>query len=234
MSKPHLLLVPGLTCTAALWAPQVAAFSSHATISIGDHTTADTMAGIARVILAAAPPRFALAGLSMGGYIAFEIMRQAPDRVTHLALLDTGAKPFNQAQAPQRQALVELANTVGMEATIAKLLPVFVHPSRLGDEPLVAVVKQMARDTGAATFARQQTAIMSRPDSRPTLADIRCPTLVLTGAQDLLTPVTEHREIAAGIAGARLEIIADCGHLSTLERPAAVNAAMARWLGVPV
>lgn len=232
MTKPHLILIPGLTCTAALWAPQVAALGNDATISIGDHSSADSMPGIARAILAVAPQHFALAGLSMGGYIAFEIIRQAPERVTHLALLDTSAKPFDHTQAPQRHALVALANKVGMEAAITKLLPFFLHPARLVDDDIVGVVKQMARDTGAATFARQQQALMSRPDSRPTLAAIRCPTLVLVGKQDLLTPVAEHREIAAGVAHAQIEIIPECGHLSTLERPAAVNAALARWLGV--
>lgn len=230
MTMPHLILIPGLTCTAALWAPQVAALREHVTITIGDHSSAGTMAGIARAILASAPANFALAGLSMGGYIAFEIMRQAPERVTRLALLDTSAKPFDQTQAPQRHALVALARKIGMEGALAKLLPVFIHPARLTDTTLVGVVTQMARDTGVDTFARQQQALMSRPDSRPILATIRCPTLVLTGAQDLLTPVTEHEEIAAGIAGAQLEVLPDCGHLSTLERPEAVNAAMQRWL----
>ena len=230
MTKPHLILIPGLTCTAELWAPQVEALREHATISIGDHSSADSMAGIARAILASAPPRFALAGLSMGGYIAFEIVRQAPERVTHLALLDTSAKPFDQSQAPPRHAMISLAHKVGMEAVIARLMPVFIHLDRLDEVPLTDVVKRMARDTGAETFARQQQAVMSRSDSRPSLTTIRCPTLVLTGAQDLLTPVAEHQEIADGIAGARLEVIPDCGHLSTLERPDAVNAAMLHWI----
>jgi pimeloyl-ACP methyl ester carboxylesterase len=229
MSQP-LILVPGLTCTAALWAPQIAALAKHATVSVADHSSHDTMAGIARLILAHAPQRFALAGLSMGGYIAFEIMRQAPDRVTRLALLDTSAKPFDQTQTPGRQALVALARSEGMEAALRKLLPVFLHPAHLKDEALVATVLEMGRDTGPDTFERQQAALMSRPDSRPTLATIRCPTLVLTGAQDLLTPVAEHEAIATGIAGSKLVIIPDCGHLSTLEKPEAVNHALAAWL----
>ncbi len=225
-----LVLVPGLLCTAALWAPQVAALGHLATISVADHTRDDTLAAIARRILAEAPARFALAGLSMGGYIAFEIMRQAPQRVTHLALLDTSAKPFDQTQAPARHALVALAHAEGMEAAVRKLMPVFLHPDHLADSALVDIVLNMARETGAATFARQQAAIMARPDSRPTLAAIQCPTLVLTGAQDVLTPVADHEAIAAGIAGAKLEIVPQCGHLSTLERPTAVTAAMAAWL----
>ena len=226
----HLVLVPGLTCTADLWGPQIAALGGVADITVADHTTADTMQVIARDILAKAPEKFALAGLSMGGYIAFEIMRQAPRRVTRLALLDTSAKPFDQTQAAGRHALVALARAKGMDAAIEKLLPVFIHPVRMTDTALVETIRQMGRDTGVDTFARQQTALMSRPDCRPTLADIRCPTLVLTGAQDLLTPVAEHELIAAGIAGARLVILPECGHLTTLEKPDAVTAAMRAWL----
>ncbi len=225
-----LILVPGLTCTAALWAPQIAALGPHATITVADHSGHDTMAAIARQILSTAPAQFALAGLSMGGYIAFEIMRQAPERVTRLALLDTSAKPFDPSQAPARDALIAHARAEGMEAAVSKLMPVFLHPVHIKDAALVATVLKMGRDTGPDTFALQQAAIMARPDSRPTLAAIRCPTLVLTGAQDLLTPVAEHELIAAGIAGSRLEIIADCGHLSTLEKPDAVNRAMSTWL----
>lgn len=227
----HLVLVPGLTCTAALWAAQISALGPLASVSVADHTSDATMAGIARNILAKAPPRFALAGLSMGGYIAFEIMRQAPERVTRLALLDTSANPFDPSQAPAREALIGLARAKGMDAALRRLLPAFLHPSRLEDAALVETVLQMGRDTGPDTFARQQAAIMSRPDSRPTLKTIACPTLVLTGAQDLLTPVADHQAIAAGIAGSTLEIIPDCGHLTTLEKPDAVNAAMLAWLG---
>jgi pimeloyl-ACP methyl ester carboxylesterase len=229
MRQP-LVLVPGLTCTAALWAPQVTALAAHATPTIADHTGHASMSGIAAQILSKAPPRFALAGLSMGGYIAFEIVRQAPERVTRLALLDTSAKPFDQTQAPGRHALVALARAEGMDVALRKLLPVFLHPDHQKDDALVATVLKMGRDTGPDTFERQQTALMSRPDSRPTLARIRCPTLVLTGAQDLLTPVAEHELMASAIPGATLEIVADCGHLSTLEKPSAVNAALAAWL----
>jgi pimeloyl-ACP methyl ester carboxylesterase len=230
----NLLLIPGLTCTAALWVPQISGLAQQADITIADHSRHASMQAIAASILADAPPRFALAGLSMGGYIAFEIMRQAPERVTRLALLDTGAKPFDASQTAARQALIDLANRDGMAAVLEKLTPIFIHPDRLGDTTLRATITQMGRDTGATVFARQQAAIMSRPDSRPTLPQIRCPTLVLVGQQDLLTPVAEHELIAAGIPGAKLTIISDCGHLSTLEQPAAVNAALLAWLASPL
>lgn len=225
-----LVLVPGLTCTRALWAGQIGALADVARVTIADHTQHDTIAGIAAGLLAAAPPRFALAGLSMGGYIAFEVMRQAPSRVTRLALLDTSAKPFNPAATVQREAIIAKAHRTGMDAALGELMPVFIHPMRFGDTALVDAVVQMGRDTGPVVFERQQRALMARADSRPTLAAIRCPTLVLTGAQDLLTPVSEHEEIAAGIAGARLMIVPECGHLSTMERPATVTAAMRDWL----
>jgi pimeloyl-ACP methyl ester carboxylesterase len=229
MRQP-LILVPGLTCTAALWAPQVAGLADVADIAIADHTTADTMAGIASAILAKAPAQFALAGLSMGGYIAFEMLRQAPARITRLALLDTSAKPFDAAHALARQALIAKARTEGMAPVMRELLPMFLHPARLAEPNLVDTVVQMGRDTGPDVFARQQAALMGRPDSQPTLAAIRCPTLALTGAQDLLTPPAEHLAIAEAVPGCVLEIIPDCGHLSTLERPEAVNAVLRRWL----
>lgn len=225
-----LVLVPGLVCTAALWAPQVEALQSIARITIADHTQHETVTGIAAAILAKAPPRFALAGLSLGGYIAFEIMRQAPERVTKLALLDTSAKPFDPAQTPQRMALIELARSEGLGPVAERLTPFFIHPQSLTDEAMIATVRQMAIDTGFDAFVRQQKTIMSRPDSRPTLAAIRVPTLALVGRQDALTPVAEHEIIASGIAGCRLVIVEDCGHLATLERPAAVNAALQSWL----
>jgi pimeloyl-ACP methyl ester carboxylesterase len=166
----------------------------------------------------------------MGGYIAYEIVRQAPERVTRLALLDTGAR----ADAPERRArrleLIALAEREGAGAAQDALMASLIHKDRLADKPLVDTVRQMAVDTGAAAFERQQAAIMGRPDNRPLLASIRCPTLVLVGREDVLTPVAMAREIAAAIPGAKLKIVPNCGHLSTMERPAAVNRAMREWL----
>jgi pimeloyl-ACP methyl ester carboxylesterase len=229
-AKAKLVLVPGLLCTKALWEPQIAALSDIADIAVANHRRHRTMRGIARSILAVAPRRFALAGLSMGGYIAYEIVRQAPERVTRLALLDTGSR----ADAPERRArrleLIALAEREGAGAAQDALMPSLIHKDRLAEKPLVDVVRQMAVDTGVAAFRRQQAAIMGRPDNRPLLASIRCPTLVIVGREDALTPVAMAREIAAGIPGARLTIVPDCGHLSTLERPKAVNRALRQWL----
>jgi pimeloyl-ACP methyl ester carboxylesterase len=190
------------------------------------------MAGIARSILAAAPERFALAGLSMGGYIAYEMVRQAPERVERLALLDTGYRADALERIAARRDLIAKAEQGG-GARLAQelLLPVLIHKARLDDTALVDIVLQMAVDTGLEAFKRQEAAIIGRPDNSPLLPTIRCPTLVLVGREDALTPVAQHREIADAIPGARLEIVPDCGHLSTLEQPEAVSRALRGWLG---
>jgi pimeloyl-ACP methyl ester carboxylesterase len=197
---------------------------------VADHTRDDSIAMIAGRILAAAPPRFALAGLSLGGYIAFEITRQAPQRVVKLALLDTAARPETPQQTEGRRPRIELAKNGRFAEVADGQFPQFVHRSRHGDEALKSLVRTMAEETGPEAFLRQMQAIMGRADSRPGLAAIACPTLVLVGDGDELTPPTLAREIAAGIPGARLAVIADCGHLSTLERPQAVTKALIEWM----
>jgi pimeloyl-ACP methyl ester carboxylesterase len=229
-AKPNLLLIPGLLCSPALWAEQVRALNDIADIGVADHTRHASLPEIAEAILAEAPPRFALAGLSMGGYIAYEIIRRAADRVTRLALLDTGARADAPERRPQRLRLIALAEQEGAVRAQQELLPLLIHTDRLRDKPLVDTVLQMAADTGLAAFKRQQTAIMARPDNRALLPSISCPTLVLVGRQDALTPPSLAEEIAAGIPGARLEIIPECGHLSSLEQPEAVNRALRSWL----
>jgi len=225
-----LVLVPGLTCSARLWAPQIEALWPFGPVMVADHRRDASMDGIAKRILSSAPPRFALAGLSMGGYIALEVVRQAPERVARLALLDTSARADSPEQAQKRRDFIDLAERGRFLGVTDALLPLLLHPSHLGDASLVATVKAMAKTVGKEAFIRQERAIMGRPDSRPLLAQIRCPTLVACGRQDALTPLDRHEEIAAAVPGARLEVIADCGHLSTLEQPQAVNAALARWL----
>ncbi|HEX3936437.1 MAG TPA: alpha/beta fold hydrolase [Xanthobacteraceae bacterium] len=225
-----VVLVPGLTCTARLYAEQIPALWQFGPVTVADHRRDDSMAAIARRILAAAPPRFALAGLSMGGYIAFEIMRQEPKRVVKLALLDTGARPDSPEQIERRRVLMALAKAGRYAEIPEQAFPVYVHRNRRDDAALKEVVCEMAEATGAEAYLRQQQAILSRPDSRPGLGAISCPTLVLVGEGDEATPPELAREIAAGIAGSRLVLIADSGHLSTLERPAAVTQALSEWL----
>lgn len=225
-----IVLVPGLTCTARLYAEQIPSLWQFGPVMIADHRRDDSMAAIARRILAAAPPRFALAGLSMGGYIAFEIMRQAAARVAKLALLDTGSRADTAEQTERRQVLMALAKEGRFAEIPEQAFPVYVHRNRHGDAALKQVVREMAEATGVEAYLRQQQAILSRPDSRGGLGAISCPTLVLVGEGDEATPPDLAREIAAGIPGSRLVTIPDSGHLSTLEQPEAVNRALLEWI----
>ena len=230
MNSLPTLLIPGLAVSARLYAHQIPALWRFGPVMVADHTRQSSMAELARDILADAPPRFALAGLSMGGYIAFEIVRQAPGRVVKLALLDTSARPDTPEQSEGRRARIAMAQAGDFAAIPALMFPGLVHARRREDAVLKAIVEEMAAETGAEGFIRQQTANMGRPDSRPGLTAIQCPTLVLVGDGDELTPPALAREIAEGIPGARLEIVPDCGHLSTLERPEAVTQKLAGWL----
>ncbi len=231
MKEFQLVLIPGLLCDAQLWQSQIEDLAEVADVWIADHTRSDTMAAVARDVLADAPfSDFALAGLSMGGYIALEIMRQAPQRVLRLALLDTAAAAELPEQTRRRMEFLDLAERGEFHRVIETLLPLSIHASRLDEQRLTGVIKSMAENVGREAFARQEKAIMSRSDSLGLLAAIRCPTLVLCGRQDMLTPLARHEELAAGIRGAHLEVIEACGHLTTLEKPAEVNAALRRWL----
>jgi pimeloyl-ACP methyl ester carboxylesterase len=224
------ILIPGLLCTPRLYADQIPALWRFGAVTIADHRHDDSMDGIAARILKAAPPRFALAGLSMGGYIAYAVLRAAPERVARLALIDTSARADLPEQSERRKAQIALAQSGKLDEVVEAMLPLFLPANRLNDAALVATVRQMARETGADAFVRQQRAIMGRPDSRPDLPAIRCPTLVIVGEHDALTPPKVAREIAEGIAGSKLLVVPDCGHLSTLERPEAVTRALVEWM----
>jgi len=225
-----IVLVPGLNCSARLCAEQIPALWRFGPVTVADQRRDESIAGIARRILAAAPPRFALAGLSMGGYIAFEIMRQAPHRVFKLALLDTGAGPETAEQTERRRHRIALTKAGRFAEAVDMHFPVVVHRDRHGDAALKRLVRAMAEEIGPEAFLRQQQAIIDRPDSRPGLAAIACPTLMLVGDGDVLTPPAQAQEIVAGIPGARLVIVPECGHLSTLERPQAVTQALVEWM----
>jgi pimeloyl-ACP methyl ester carboxylesterase len=232
VAKEPLILVPGVLCDEDLYRDQVPALAPYADVTITvEHTRHDTLAGIARAILDAAPPRFALCGLSMGGIIAFEIMRQQPGRVSRLALLDTNARDILADERKVREGRMRLVANGHVDVMIGLQLSRFIPLTRLGDEALVDRVLKMVRRVGAATYLRQERALLQRVDSRPSLGAIACPTLVLCGREDSATPLAMSQEIAAAIPGATLEIVEDCGHLSTMERPEAVNAALLRWLG---
>lgn len=230
MAKPSLVLLPGLLCDAALWQAQVDRFSDRFEVTVADLTRDDGLRGMAGRVLASAPQKFALAALSMGGYVAQEILREAPGRVSRVALLDTSARPDSPEQVERREALIKLAQTGKFKGVTPRLLPLLIHGDRLGDRTLTGTVMAMAERVGQAAFVRQQRAILKRPDGRPALAKVKCPTLVVCGREDAVTPLAFSEEIAAGIKGAELMVIENCGHLSALEDPDAVNAAFEGWL----
>jgi pimeloyl-ACP methyl ester carboxylesterase len=230
-ARPSLVLLPGLLCDQRLFAAQVAALAGLAEVWVADLTRHDSLAAMADEVLRDAPAGpFAVAGLSMGGYLAFEILRRAPERAARLAVLDTSARADTEEQSARRRGLLELAAKGQFKGVTPRLLPMLIHPDRMADDELKETVVAMADAVGQEAFARQQRAIMGRPDSRGDLAGVRCPTLVLCGREDALTPPALAEEIAAGIPGADLVVLGRCGHLSALERPAAVTAALRGWL----
>jgi pimeloyl-ACP methyl ester carboxylesterase len=225
-----IVLVPGLNCSPPLYAPQMSALWRFGPVTVATHTHDDSMAAIGARILRDAPQRFALAGLSMGGYIALEVMRQAAGRVAKLALLDTGPRDDPPQMQAKRRTNIALAEAGRFDEIIDAQFPLYVHPARANDAALKAIYLAMCHDVGAQAYVRQQKAIMTRADSRPLLPSIRCPTLVLVGAQDEATPPALSEEMVASIPGARLVTVAGCGHLSTLERPEAVTQALVEWM----
>ncbi len=225
-----ILLIPGVVCSPRIFAPVVPALWRFGPVAVANHIRDDNMGAMARRILAEAPPRFALAGHSMGGYIAFEIMRQAPERVAKLALMNTQARPDTPEATSRRRSLIERARGGDYRGVVDELFPVFVHPSRHGDAGLRQIVNDMGEDVGPEAYIRQQIAVISRPDSRQTLAWIKCPTLVLTCDTDNTVPNTLSDEIANGIPGAKLVILPNCGHLPQLEQPQATADALVEWV----
>jgi len=220
------LLVSGLVSSPRIYAPVVPDLWRFGPVTIANHIRDDNMALIARRILAEASPRFALAGHSMGSYIAFEIMRQAPERVAKLALINTQARPDTPEATARRRGMMARASGGEYRAVLDELFPGFVHPSRCEDASLRQLVYDMGEDVGVEAFVRRQTAVISRPDSRPILAAIKCPTLVLSGDQDNTIPNSLSVEMANYIHNAKLVILPNCGHLPQPERPKATAEAL--------
>jgi pimeloyl-ACP methyl ester carboxylesterase len=233
-SRQTLLLLPGLLCDERLWRDAIAPLHDIADPVVADLTRDDTVGAMAERALAALPEGpFALAALSMGGYVAFELLRRAaPGRVTRLALLDTSARPDTAEQARRRRGLMSLTRSGQFRGVTPRLLPQLLHPSRLGT-PLAGEVMEMAERVGRDAFLRQQAAILARPDLRPDLPALDLPALVAVGAEDALTPPELAEEMAALIPGARLHRFPGCGHLPPMEDPPAATALLRDWLGWP-
>ncbi|MDA0702703.1 MAG: alpha/beta fold hydrolase [Proteobacteria bacterium] len=231
MPDRNLLLIPGTLCDAELWRHQIDHLGDVAKVHVGRHSLDDTAEAIAHRLLDEMPPGpFAMAGLSMGGYLALTVMRIAPERVSRLCLLDTSARADTPDQAKRRADLVALAQKGDFQGSTQRMLPVFIHPDRLDEEPLRSNVMAMNKRVGLEAYLRQQSANASRIDERPYLAEIRCPTLVICGRQDVLLPPEHSEELAAGIPGATLVYIEGCAHLPTMERPQATTALLRYWL----
>lgn len=230
-----LILLPGLMCDATVWRPQLDGLADIATMQVPDYGDRDSLGAMAEQVLAEAPPRFALAGHSMGGRVALEVLRRAPGRVTRLALLDTGhhARPEGSAgetEAQGRHRLLAIAREQGVAAMARDWVQGMVHPRRLGDAALIDAIVAMFARKSAALFAAQIRALLARPEAEGVLAACRLPTLLLAGREDGWSPPERHAEMAALVPGSELAVIDDCGHMSTMEQPAAVNAALRRWL----
>jgi pimeloyl-ACP methyl ester carboxylesterase len=213
-----------------LYAAQVAALGGEFDCSVFVFRAHDSMAGMAEQLLDNAPERFTLIGLSLGGYVAFEVIRQQRQRIERLALIDTTAVADHPARAAGRLADIAKVRDGGIDALIPELPSRWLLPAHVQRADLVALMGDMARSVGAAGQFNQQTAMLHRPDSHADLATLRVPVLVMCGREDPVTPVADHEAMAACVPGSRLEIVAQCGHLSTIEQPQAVNRVLIDWL----
>lgn len=235
MTDAALILVPGLLCNEYVWRPQIRELSRMAAITVPDHGMLDSLGGMAEAIIQKAPPRFAIAGHSMGGRVAMEVVRRVPERVLGVALLDSGTHPLRSGEAGEREAggrhmLLAQARSEGMRPMSWSWLQNMVHPSRLSDRALTEGILDMMCTKTPDIFAAQINALLTRPDATPVLAMLRGPTLVLCGNEDLWATPQQHRDIAAQVPDSRLVIVPECGHMSTLERPGEVVQAMREWL----
>ena len=230
MPRATLVLLPGLINTRRVFAHQIEALADIADCIVPELWHHETISEMADATLALAPPTFALGGFSMGGYVAFEIMRRAAERVQKLALIDTQAAPDSAESTARRRSLLEQTKIGRFHGVQRSLLPQLVHPSHVDNAAISQPIFDMAQEIGAEGFVNEQRAIMGRADSRHLLVDIDLPTVVIVGRQDQVTPLQRSEEMAADIATSRLVVLEECGHMSPLEKPAEVAAALRRWL----
>ncbi|OUR77075.1 hypothetical protein A9Q83_12725 [Alphaproteobacteria bacterium 46_93_T64] len=229
--KTPLVMVPGLLCTAELWRDQLQALDDVADMTVPIFHQHDNVEDIATEILKNSPEKFALCGLSMGGYIVLEIVLRAPERVSHLALLDTRADADSPIDKKKRQDFIRLVEKgTTFKGVTQSLLPMLIHPDRFRDDDLTSRIFQMARDVGREGFIRQETAIMNRQDRNDELGKIDCPTIVISGNEDALIPAPHQEGMAKLIPDAEFHIISECGHLPSMERPFETNTLLRDWL----
>ena len=229
-SAATLVLVPGLMCDSAVWEPVRAPLEVLANLYVADYGDCDSLPAMARSVLEAAPERFALAGHSMGGRVALEVVNLAPDRVIALALLDTGVESLPPGEAGAREtahrmALLDRARLAGTRAMAELWVQGMVHPRRLDDAPFIEAILAMFGRKDPERFAAQVRALLARPDRTSLLPTIRSPTLVLCGAEDSWAPAAIHQSMSQAIPGSRLTIVPDCGHMAPMEQPGSVGNA---------
>ena len=228
--RPTLVFACAHLCDERLYAAQTAALNDSHGCRVLVFREQDTLGAMAEALLAAVPPRFTLVGLSLGGYVAFEVIRRALPRIERLVLMDTTAAADTEKKRTGRLADIALVQSQGLEALIPELPKRFLLPAHQQDPALAGLVGDMARAVGADAQRRQQQAMLGRPDSGADLERVRVPTLVLCGRQDSVTPLADHEAMAARVPDATLAVIEDSGHLSTIEQPAAVTQVLRDWL----
>lgn len=232
MTEP-LVLVPGLGSDGAVWRRTIAALAHEVECSVGDTLSDDSLPGMAARVLEAAPERFALAGVSMGGMVALEIMRAAPDRVTRLALADTNARPDTPEQAAYRRGVNQAMLATEHLARLS-LPAIRAMVGRDADPSVHEELVAMTLRVGREAYVRQNKAVAARADLRPVLPTVQVPTLVVVGAEDSMTPVALSEEIRDAISGAELHVLPGCGHLPPIEQPQVMADLLRRWLDRPV
>lgn len=224
-----VLLLPGLLCDATVWQAALERLSPHMPVAVGDLSTQDDLTRMARDMLATHAGPLAVAGFSMGGRVAMEMARLAPERVTRLALIDTGMHPCRAGEEAKRQEMIDLAWRDGMAALAARWLPPMVHPDRQDDPVLIGRLTEMVCRMGPDLHERQMRALLNRPDASATIGAYRGPVALIVGRQDAWSPVAQHEAIAALLPQARLIVIEEAGHFAPVEQPDAVAQALADW-----
>ncbi|MBX9760454.1 MAG: alpha/beta hydrolase [Beijerinckiaceae bacterium] len=233
MSRPVLYMLPGLLCDETVFAPQVTGLSDVCDVRVPEFRGLDSFTAMAQRVLDDAPPRFCVAGFSMGGRVAFQIAAMALNRIERFCAFDTGVGPLAEGEPAQRQAVIDLAWREGMGALADAWLPPMLHETRRTDPAFVEPLRAMVMRSTPEQHEKQIRALLNRADARPVLPTIKCPTLIACGRQDAWSPPAAHEAMAAAIPGAKLVVVEECGHFLPLEQPEAFNRALREWMSTP-